>query len=102
MLKADARKYYRDKRMALTNAERSKLDDLLLIQFQTMKLPFIQTMLSYWPIEENKEPNTHLFTDFIILKFSSLSVADVFFIKSYMLLSFSTIVKSLTPLDASS
>ncbi len=65
MLKAAARKYYREKRMALSNTERSKLDDLLLIQFQTMKLPFIQTLLSYWPIEENKEPNTHLFTDFI-------------------------------------
>ena len=68
MLKAEARKYYRDKRMELSNAERSKLDDLLLIQFQTVKLPFINTLLSYWPIEENKEPNTHLFTDYIEFK----------------------------------
>jgi 5-formyltetrahydrofolate cyclo-ligase len=51
--------------MALSGAERSKLDDLLLIQFQTVDLPFIETLLSYWPIEENNEPNTHLFTEFM-------------------------------------
>jgi 5-formyltetrahydrofolate cyclo-ligase len=74
MLKADARTYYRDKRMALSNAERVKLDDLLLIQFQTLKLPFIQTLLSYWPIEENKEPNTHLFNDYIEFKNPDLKI----------------------------
>lgn len=41
------------------------LDDLMLIQFQKVELPFIHTLLSYWPIEENKEPNTHLITEFL-------------------------------------
>ena len=74
MLKADARKYYREQRLALTAAERSKLDDLLLIQFQTVKLPFINTLLSFWPIEENNEPNTHLFNDYVEFKNPELKI----------------------------
>ena len=68
MLKADARKLYREKRLALSASERAKLDDLLLIQLQTVQLPFITFLLSYWPIEQNKEPNTHLFTDYLEFK----------------------------------
>ena len=56
---------YKEKRMQLSEAERSKRDDLMLIQFQTVKLPFLQSLLSYWPIEENNEPNTHLFTGYL-------------------------------------
>jgi len=37
----------------------------MLIQLQSVQLPFITFLLSYWPIEENKEPNTHLFTDYL-------------------------------------
>jgi 5-formyltetrahydrofolate cyclo-ligase len=65
MLKSEARKIFREKRLGLSEMDRSKLDDLLLIQFQTAQLPFIGTLLSYWPIEENNEPNTHLFTEFL-------------------------------------
>ena len=65
MLKKEARKIYKEKRSHLSEAERSKLDDLMLIQFQTIELPFLQSLLSYWPIEENNEPNTHLFTEFL-------------------------------------
>jgi 5-formyltetrahydrofolate cyclo-ligase len=65
MKKTAARNLYREKRMALTEAERTKLDDLMLIQFQTAELPFINSLLSYWPIEENHEPDTHLFTEFL-------------------------------------
>lgn len=65
MLKAEARNLYREKRQALSVKERMKLDDLLLIQMQTAQLPFITFLLSYWPIEQNHEPNTHLFTDYL-------------------------------------
>lgn len=65
MLKGELRKDYREKRMALGDSERNRLDDLLLIQFQSAELPFIDTLLTYWPIEENKEPDTHLFTEFL-------------------------------------
>lgn len=51
--------------MQLSEMEMSKLDDLMLIQFQTIELPFLESLLSYWPIEENNEPNTHLFTEFL-------------------------------------
>ena len=65
MLKAEARNLYREKRVGLSTPERIKLDDLLLIQLQTVQLPFITFLLSYWPIEQNHEPNTHLFTDYL-------------------------------------
>jgi 5-formyltetrahydrofolate cyclo-ligase len=65
MKKSELRKIYRDKRLSLTENERSRLDDLMLIQFQKVELPFIHALLSYWPIEENNEPNTHLFTEFL-------------------------------------
>jgi 5-formyltetrahydrofolate cyclo-ligase len=68
MLKKEARQIYRDKRMALTASERSKLDDLLLIHFQRAPIPFVQSLLSYWPIDENHEPNTHLFTEYMRFK----------------------------------
>jgi 5-formyltetrahydrofolate cyclo-ligase len=65
MLKKELRKLYREKRNALAAPEKVKLDDLLLIQFQTVVLPMLNTVFSYWPIEENNEPNTHLITDFL-------------------------------------
>jgi len=65
MLKKEARKIYKEKRMTLSEKERVKLDDLLLIQFQSAELPFIASLFTYWPIEENNEPDTHLFTEFL-------------------------------------
>ena len=75
MTKKELRKIYRDKRNALTTTEQAKLNDLLLIQFQKTDLPFIQTLLSYWPIEENKEPNAHLFTDYLDFRNPELVIA---------------------------
>jgi 5-formyltetrahydrofolate cyclo-ligase len=65
MLKKDARNLFRKKREALTEKEKLKLDDLLLIQFQSASIPFITSLLSYWPIAENNEPDTHLLTRFL-------------------------------------
>jgi len=74
MQKEEARIIYKEKRKKLPDTQRSKLDDLMLIQFQTAEIPFIQHLLSYWPIEENKEPNTHLFRDYIEFKNPSLKI----------------------------
>lgn len=74
MLKKETRKIYKEKRMKLSEAERIKLDDLMLIQFQTAELPFIHSLLSYWPIEENCEPDTHLFTEFLKFRNPELKV----------------------------
>ena len=65
MTKSEARKEFRSKRLALSPGEKMKLDDLMLIQFQSVGLPFVKSLLSYWPIEENNEPDTHLFTEYI-------------------------------------
>jgi len=75
MLKKEARKIYREKREALPASERAKMDDLMLIGFQAAELPFIYTLLSYWPIEENNEPNTHLFTEFLRFRNPELKIA---------------------------
>lgn len=61
--------------MALSIQEAEKLDDLLLIQFQTLDLPFLHSVLSYWPIEENNEPNTHLITEFLRFRNPEIKVA---------------------------
>jgi 5-formyltetrahydrofolate cyclo-ligase len=74
MLKKEARKIYKEKRLNLSEAERSKSDDLMLIQFQTVELPFLESLLSYWPIEENNEPNTHLFTAFLKFRNPELKI----------------------------
>ncbi|MCW3119154.1 MAG: 5-formyltetrahydrofolate cyclo-ligase, partial [Chitinophagaceae bacterium] len=74
MLKAEARKLYRNKRKDLSGPEKAKSDDLLLIQFQTVQLPFVHTLLTYWPIEENHEPDTHLFTGYIEFKNPALKI----------------------------
>jgi 5-formyltetrahydrofolate cyclo-ligase len=68
MKKTEARDLYRKKRKELPDIERAKLDDLLLIQFQTIDLPDIHYLLTFWPIEENNEPNTHLFNDYLEFK----------------------------------
>ena len=60
--------------MALSEAERVKADDLMLIQFQAASIPFIHSLLSYWPIEENNEPDTHLFTEFLRFRNPELKV----------------------------
>ncbi len=61
--------------MALTAPELTKYDDLLLIQFQTLELPFLHSVFSYWPIEENNEPDTHLFTAYLRFRNPELRIA---------------------------
>jgi len=65
MTKKELRKLFKEKRNAVTEAERMKWDDLMLIGFQSLDLPFIDYVLSFYPIEQNKEVNTFLFTDYL-------------------------------------
>ncbi|MBO9659581.1 MAG: 5-formyltetrahydrofolate cyclo-ligase [Chitinophagaceae bacterium] len=74
MLKKEARKLYRQKRMDLSIQEMTKMDDLMLIHFQSAGIPFLNSVLSYWPIEENNEPNTHLFTEYLKFRNPELKV----------------------------
>jgi 5-formyltetrahydrofolate cyclo-ligase len=75
MKKAAIRSIFKEKRNNLSATERNKLDDLLLIQFQKAEIPFIHSLLSFWPIEEQKEPDTHLFTDHIEFRNPELILA---------------------------
>jgi 5-formyltetrahydrofolate cyclo-ligase len=50
--------------MALSEKERVKMDDLLLMNSKAPNF-LSESLLSYWPIEENHEPDTHLFTEFL-------------------------------------
>jgi 5-formyltetrahydrofolate cyclo-ligase len=65
MTKSELRKIYREKRSLLTEPERMKLDDLLLIQFQKLPLETIHVLLSYCPSEKYNEPNTYLFSTYL-------------------------------------
>jgi 5-formyltetrahydrofolate cyclo-ligase len=65
MTKEELREVYSEKRLALSDKERMKLDDLLLIQFQKLSFEAVHTVLSFWPMEEKGEMDTHLFTRYL-------------------------------------
>jgi 5-formyltetrahydrofolate cyclo-ligase len=75
MLKTEARKIYKEKRQALSVAEQSKLDDLILIQFQKLQIPFLHFLMAYWPIENNKEVNIHPMVDYLAFINPELRIA---------------------------
>jgi len=75
MLKKEIRNIYKDKRAQLLHSQKEKLDDLLLIQFQKLPLPYLQVLLSYWPINSLNEINTHIITDFIEFRNPGIRIA---------------------------
>ncbi|MBD0278630.1 MAG: 5-formyltetrahydrofolate cyclo-ligase, partial [Flavisolibacter sp.] len=75
MYKKEARRMYNKKRLAITPQEKIKWDDLLLIQFQKVELPFLSTLLSFYPLEEKNEINTFIITDFLLFQNPGLKIA---------------------------
>ncbi|HEY0677080.1 MAG TPA: 5-formyltetrahydrofolate cyclo-ligase [Chitinophagaceae bacterium] len=75
MTKSALRSIYKDKRVALSDKDRMKLDDLILIQFQKLELPDINSLLSYWPIATHNEVNTLPVTDFVKFRIPGLQLA---------------------------
>lgn len=65
MLKKNLRKTYREKRNEVEPSEKMRWDDLLLIRFQTIELPYVGHVLSFYPIEENNEVSTFHITDYL-------------------------------------
>jgi 5-formyltetrahydrofolate cyclo-ligase len=65
MTKEQLRKIYLEQRKAITEQERNKMDDLLLIQLQRIPLMQVQTLFSYIPMEHMAEPNTYFFTQYL-------------------------------------
>jgi 5-formyltetrahydrofolate cyclo-ligase len=75
MNKNTLRTQYKEKRVALPEQERLRNDDLLLIQFQQIAIPYhTATLLSYWPIRKQAEVNTHLMTDYLRFRVPGLQV----------------------------
>ena len=74
MLKKDARNYFKEKRYSVSATDKMKWDDLLLIQFQMLELPFLEYVLSFYPIEQNNEVNTFLITDYLHFKNPNLHI----------------------------
>ncbi len=58
MTKAELRTSYISKRRSLSAAQQNKWDDLLLIQFQRIRLPFINTIHSYLSSQTLREIDT--------------------------------------------
>lgn len=65
MTKKELRKLYSQKRLELTATQRTKFDDLLLIRFQQLSFENVQLIMSYSPMEEKGEMDTHLFTRYL-------------------------------------
>jgi 5-formyltetrahydrofolate cyclo-ligase len=74
MTKKEARKIFKEKRNAISESDRLKWDDLVLIQFQTLDLPYIDHVLSFYPIFENREINTFIITDYLHFKNPALNI----------------------------
>lgn len=74
MLKREARNIFKQKRYDISFADKMKWDDLLLIQFQSLELPFMDHVLSFYPIEANNEVNTFLITDYLHFRNPNLQI----------------------------
>lgn len=57
MTKAEARKTMRENRLALSLKETNVYQDLLLINFQTLPLPYVGLVHAYLPMYEKNEPD---------------------------------------------
>ncbi len=75
MFKKEARDIYKKKKQQLSASQRSKMDDLILIQFQQVSLPFLTSILSFYPIDAHHEINTFLLTDYLAFRNPHLQIA---------------------------
>ncbi len=65
MTKSELRKIYKQKRLDIPSKEKLRLDDLLLLQLQTFNFDGIDTLLTFWPMANMAEPNTHLYNGYL-------------------------------------
>lgn len=67
-MKTVLRRLYKEKRSNLSESEREKLTDMLLINFQKIELPFVQCVHTYLASAEQHEIDTYLFTSYLAFK----------------------------------
>ena len=65
MTKEALRQLYRQKRQEIHSHRKLQLDDLLLIQFQHLVFENIRVLMTYWPMANQAEPNTPLFSGYL-------------------------------------
>ncbi len=75
MTKAALRKLYRQKRKDLDNHTMEKLQDLVLIRFQTLALPFLDYISTYLPMHRQHEVDTHPVVEYLQFLHPGLTVA---------------------------
>jgi 5-formyltetrahydrofolate cyclo-ligase len=75
MTKRALREEYKQKRINISSKDKLKWDDLMLLQFQQLYFNGIQTLLTYWPMANNNEPNTHLFSGYLRHTIPNLQMA---------------------------
>jgi 5-formyltetrahydrofolate cyclo-ligase len=65
MNKEELRSQFKEKRKLLSSKACLQYDDLLLIQFQQIDFSSVQSVMTYWPLPKQIEPNTHLFSGYL-------------------------------------
>lgn len=75
MRKAAIRKEYKEKRLALSPKEVLVFQDLLMIQFQSLALPFLNTIHTYLPLYDRNEPDPMPLVDWLRFGNPGLKVA---------------------------
>ena len=76
MKKAEARILFRQQRSSLTTLQVNVFQDLLLIRFQELALPYFNYVHAYLPIYKNNEPDTDPLLEW--LKFSTPGLQIVY------------------------
>lgn len=65
MTKKEIRTLYKQKRNEISQIQANKLQDLLLIRFQQLSLPFLQYLHTYLPMDIQKEVDTYPIMEFL-------------------------------------
>jgi 5-formyltetrahydrofolate cyclo-ligase len=76
MTKQEARKVFKQNRAQLSRRDLLKMNDLLLIQFQRLILPYVNVIHSFIPLQDQKEPDPILMIDY--LKFKNVNMKVVY------------------------
>ncbi|MFY7963407.1 MAG: 5-formyltetrahydrofolate cyclo-ligase [Chitinophagaceae bacterium] len=75
MTKKQIRNHYKLLRLNISSKDKLRYDDLMLLKFQEFNFNNIQTVLTYWGITNNNEPNTHLFSSYLRHIIPNLQIA---------------------------
>lgn len=90
MTKAALRRLYKEKRQQLSWSDKERWNDMILINFQKLDLPYIDCVHTYLAIDEQNEVETENITRYLTFKNPGLKIAvpkinlDVLEMKHYI------------------